>query len=171
MSPVKREAPAASSMDETEAYESTLGSNGHALNGSTLNGHASNGPALNGHRATNDALKVGEELHRASVSPAPATSFDLKPTATVQSQIAKKSGDEHEHFEFGGAPGVTAMMIGFPLLMWYMWIGQEYYAGKFPTPEKGQSFAEFGVHMFNLVKEVILPFTLFDIRHETCFRI
>lgn len=47
------------------------------------------------------------------------------------------------HFEFGGAPGVTAMMIGFPLLMWYMWIGATYYDGKPPMRQDGESYGEF----------------------------
>lgn len=43
------------------------------------------------------------------------------------------------------------MMIIFPLLMWYMWLGATYYDGKFPTPSKGQSFAAFFKHLFDLV--------------------
>ncbi|KAK6500008.1 C-24(28) sterol reductase [Arthrobotrys musiformis] len=67
--------------------------------------------------------------------------------------------DDSINVHFGGVPGVTAMMIGFPLLMWYMWIGQEYYDGNFPTPEKGQSLIDFGKHMFELVKEGAYPNT------------
>ena len=48
--------------------------------------------------------------------------------------------DYSGHYEFGGSLGVLAMMIGFPMLMYYMWIGATYYDGKFPTREKGQSF-------------------------------
>ncbi len=54
-------------------------------------------------------------------------------------------------FEFGGSFGTLAMMLGFPVLMWYMWLGATYYDGKFPTRDLGQSWPEFGRHLFNLV--------------------
>jgi delta24(24(1))-sterol reductase len=49
------------------------------------------------------------------------------------------------------------MMIGFPTLMYYMWIGATFYNGKFPTPEAGQSFADFGKHLGNLLYEHAFP--------------
>lgn len=61
------------------------------------------------------------------------------------------------HFEFGGTPGVTAMMIGFPTLMWYMWIGATYYDGKFPTPAQGESMGEFFSKMVHYIQIVSLP--------------
>ena len=36
--------------------------------------------------------------------------------------------DEIE-YEFGGTAGVLGMLIGFPLLMYYMWICAEFYNG------------------------------------------
>ncbi|KAK5222578.1 C-24(28) sterol reductase [Exophiala xenobiotica] len=51
--------------------------------------------------------------------------------------------DTTGHFEFGGPWGVTAMMIGFPLLMYYMWIGATYYDGKFPAPRDDENMTEF----------------------------
>lgn len=67
-----------------------------------------------------------------------------------------KVGMDHKvdysgRFEFGGSLGVSAMMIGFPLLMWYMWIGSTYYDGKFPTRAPGQSWTEFAEHLGHLV--------------------
>jgi Delta24(24(1))-sterol reductase len=59
--------------------------------------------------------------------------------------------DYSNHFEFGGSWGVSAMMIGFPLLMYYMWIGATYYDGKFPTPSDGEGLVEFGKRMGRLV--------------------
>lgn len=59
--------------------------------------------------------------------------------------------DYSGHFEFGGSLGVSTMMICFPLLMWYMWIGATYYDGKFPTREPGQSFGDFFKHLGSLV--------------------
>jgi Delta24(24(1))-sterol reductase len=58
--------------------------------------------------------------------------------------------DQSGHFEFGGSPGVTAIMIGFPLLMYYMWIGATYYDGLPPRPRNGESLAHFFQTMFNL---------------------
>ncbi|KAK6384696.1 C-24(28) sterol reductase [Exophiala oligosperma] len=51
--------------------------------------------------------------------------------------------DTSGHFEFGGPLGVTAMMIGFPLLMYYMWIGATYYDGKFPLPRSDETVTDF----------------------------
>lgn len=54
-------------------------------------------------------------------------------------------------FEFGGSFGTSSLMLGFPLLMWYMWVGATYYAGKLPLPEDSQSWGEFGKHLAELV--------------------
>ncbi|KAK5987018.1 Delta(24(24(1)))-sterol reductase [Cladobotryum mycophilum] len=54
-------------------------------------------------------------------------------------------------FEFGGSLGTLALMIGFPLLMYYMWIGAAYYDGKLPLPQAGQSLTDFGKHLGDLV--------------------
>ena len=61
------------------------------------------------------------------------------------------------HFEFGGAWGVSAMMVGFPLLMWYMWIGATYYSGHLPLPATGESISDFVKHMSHLVYEGAFP--------------
>lgn len=65
--------------------------------------------------------------------------------------------DTSGFFEFGGSWGVGAMMIGFPLLMWYMWIGATYYNGKFPTRAPGQSYTEFFQYLGNLVYQGAFP--------------
>ena len=49
--------------------------------------------------------------------------------------------------DFGGPFGVSAMMIGFPLLMYYMWMGATYYNGQLPLPDKGQSLSDFFQHL------------------------
>lgn len=59
--------------------------------------------------------------------------------------------DYSGHFEFGGSPGVFTMMVGFPALMYYMWIGATYYGGSFPWPAEGQTIPEFFAHLKNLV--------------------
>lgn len=64
--------------------------------------------------------------------------------------------DHNPHFDFGGTLGVSAMMIGFPLLMWYMWIGATYYDGKFPS-EPSMTWKAFGKHLFNLAYTGAFP--------------
>lgn len=49
------------------------------------------------------------------------------------------------------------MMILFPILMYYMWIGATFYDGKFPTRSAGQSYSDFATHMGNLVYEHAFP--------------
>jgi delta24(24(1))-sterol reductase len=59
--------------------------------------------------------------------------------------------------DFGGPAGVTAMMIGFPTLMYYMWIGATFYDGKFPIPAPGQTMIDFIQHLSNLVYTHAFP--------------
>ena len=44
-----------------------------------------------------------------------------------------------DEFEFGGSVGAMMLIIGFPLLMWYMWIGATYYDGMLPLPKFNQT--------------------------------
>jgi Delta24(24(1))-sterol reductase len=53
--------------------------------------------------------------------------------------------------DFGGSWGTLAMMTGFPLLMYYMWIGVAYYDGQLPLRSPGQSWPDFIVHLARLV--------------------
>ncbi|RAH56227.1 delta(24(24(1)))-sterol reductase [Aspergillus piperis CBS 112811] len=66
----------------------------------------------------------------------------------------EKSSDAHEDekltFEFGGAPGVTMLMLGFPLLMYYMFIGATLYDGHLPLPDENQSITDFLFHLVDL---------------------
>lgn len=50
-------------------------------------------------------------------------------------------------------------MTGFPLLMWYMWIGATYYDGHLPMPEANQTWADFVRRLFLLVYEGAFPTT------------
>ncbi|KAL9126888.1 MAG: hypothetical protein Q9217_004146 [Psora testacea] len=65
--------------------------------------------------------------------------------------------DATEHFEFGGSAGVTIMMVVFPLLMWYMWIGATYYDGKIPWPKRNESWLHFFLMLGNLVYDGAFP--------------
>lgn len=65
--------------------------------------------------------------------------------------------DYSGHFEFGGSWGVSAMLIGFPCLMWYMWIGATYYDGHLPLPANGESLVDFIKQMGHLVYKGAYP--------------
>ena len=74
----------------------------------------------------------------------------------------KQEGSPHDldalaHFEFGGDVGVTLMMVGFPLLMYYMWVGATYYDGLLPLPETEQSFGDFFQHLGHLIYTGAFP--------------
>jgi delta24(24(1))-sterol reductase len=71
----------------------------------------------------------------------------------------KYTDGESDEFEFGGSLGAASLMICFPLLMWYMWIGATYYDGQFPTPEPDQSWDDFVHHLARLVYEGAYPTT------------
>ena len=65
--------------------------------------------------------------------------------------------EENAEFEFGGSVGVSIMMVTFPLLMYYMWIGQTYYNGHLPVPQPGEDIREFLKHLGNLAYEGAFP--------------
>ena len=65
--------------------------------------------------------------------------------------------DSSGHFEFGGSWGVSAMMAGFPLLMYYMWIGATYYDGRLPRPTKDQNGWQFVGEMVGLAYSGAFP--------------
>lgn len=49
------------------------------------------------------------------------------------------------------------MMIGFPLLMWYMFVGAVCYNGRLPLPAQGQSLADFAKHIAGLAYTHAFP--------------
>lgn len=65
--------------------------------------------------------------------------------------------DGSGHYEFGGTPGAIAIIIGSPLIMYYMWLGATYYDGQFPTPTKGQSYGDFLQHLGSLIYTGAFP--------------
>ena len=65
--------------------------------------------------------------------------------------------DTSGHFEFGGSLGVSAIMIGFPLLMYYMWLGATNYDGKLPKPAAGESMFHFFQRMGSMIREDAFP--------------
>jgi delta24(24(1))-sterol reductase len=65
--------------------------------------------------------------------------------------------DYSGHYEFGGPWFILVMMFGFPVIMWYMWIGATHYDGRFPLPEPGQSWGDFARHLVHLVYTDAFP--------------
>ncbi|KAJ5491513.1 Delta(24(24(1)))-sterol reductase [Penicillium diatomitis] len=96
-------------------------------------------------------MAVSSRATKAGASSARTTSNH---TSTRAAQFVDGASDE---FEFGGAMGSAMLMSGFPLLMWYMWIGATYYDGKLPLPEADQTWIEFGRHLCHLVYEGAYP--------------
>ncbi|KAL8761470.1 MAG: hypothetical protein Q9184_002405 [Pyrenodesmia sp. 2 TL-2023] len=64
-----------------------------------------------------------------------------------------------DDIEFGGSLGVSMMIITFPLLMYYLWIGATYYDGHLPWPASDQSFPEFFKQLGSLAYEGAFPNT------------
>ncbi|ORY78595.1 ergosterol biosynthesis ERG4/ERG24 [Protomyces lactucae-debilis] len=65
--------------------------------------------------------------------------------------------DKTGHREFGGPVGVTALMFGFPCLMWYLWVSSTFYDGKFATPAASESLADFARKVASLVYKHAFP--------------
>lgn len=65
--------------------------------------------------------------------------------------------DYSGHVDFGGSWGVGMMIIGFPSLMYYMWIGATFYDGKLPKPVEGQSIIDFVQYLGGIVYEHAYP--------------
>ncbi|KAK5089088.1 C-24(28) sterol reductase [Lithohypha guttulata] len=65
--------------------------------------------------------------------------------------------DRSDRKDFGGSIGVSAMMVGFPLLMYYMWIGATYYDGHLPQRQPDQSMSNFLRHLCHLAYEGAFP--------------
>lgn len=57
-------------------------------------------------------------------------------------------------YEFGGPVGVTAMMIGFPILMYYLWICLWFYDGQIVYPSSLDDVQPFLWRMWEHVKVV-----------------
>jgi delta24(24(1))-sterol reductase len=138
------------SLDGTDEYDSTTpeplsenDGNGNGYATGYANGHVDD---TNGY-AKGAALKA--ELG-ATIKAEKAEKAHIK-------ELDNPAIDTSNKTEFGGSFGVGAMMIGFPALMYYMWIGAFFYDGKFPTPAQGQSYGDFFAHLVNLVKTEAYP--------------
>lgn len=75
-----------------------------------------------------DPQILGGGKQRAAVQTAPGISI------TEKGRERDKAMDTHHEYEFGGPWGVTAMIFGFPVLMYYLWICLWFYDGQFAHP-------------------------------------
>jgi delta24(24(1))-sterol reductase len=123
----------------------------------TENEPDTNGSAVNGHSASNGPTSK-------SIASNKNSSLEDKVNAIKKGEIIDgwmpgldPKVDYSGHFEFGGSWGVSAIMVGFTLLMYYMWIGAIYYDGKLPLPEKGQSIPAFVVYLGGLAYNGAFP--------------
>ncbi|KAL7270395.1 C-24(28) sterol reductase [Rhizina undulata] len=65
--------------------------------------------------------------------------------------------DSSGEFEFGGVWGTGFVMVFFPFLMWYLWIGQVYYSSQFPLPAAGENLVDFVKQLYELAVECARP--------------
>ncbi|THH17795.1 hypothetical protein EW146_g3095 [Bondarzewia mesenterica] len=85
------------------------------------------------------------------------TSKDLQVTTTDEGRKADERLDKHDTYEFGGPWGVTAMMIGFPSLMYYLWICLWFHDGQLVFPKAGNEIQPFLVEMWAHVRDDASP--------------
>lgn len=64
---------------------------------------------------------------------------------------------EDIEWEFGGPAGALGMMVGFPLLMWYMWLLAQFFDGQAAWPAPGQSWLDFGYQLWTLFVDYGVP--------------
>ncbi|KAG2365024.1 ergosterol biosynthesis ERG4/ERG24 family-domain-containing protein [Suillus spraguei] len=64
-------------------------------------------------------------------------------TTTDEGRKVDQLLHEHQTYEFGGPAGVTAMMVGFPILMYYLWICLWFYDGKLVYPTSCEDIVPF----------------------------
>lgn len=111
--------------------------------------------------ASPENLKNGKATRSSSKGRASTENTMTNGTANGPAKRRKEGKDPRidykPHFEFGGSWGVSAMMIFFPLLMWYMWIGATYYGGHLPLPDNGETTLDFLEHLGGLVYNGAFP--------------
>jgi delta24(24(1))-sterol reductase len=66
------------------------------------------------------------------------------------------TGVQCVRYEFGGPWGVTAMMTGFPILMYYLWICLWFYDGQLVRPSSLDDIQPFLQRMWAHVRDVSL---------------
>lgn len=75
--------------------------------------------------------------------------------------------DDSGEKEFGGTLGTGFVMCFFPVLMWYLWVGQVYYDSQLPLPKAGQPILEFVKSLYHMAYEVLF-LTQPILLHDNC---
>ncbi|KAG6302005.1 hypothetical protein E4U09_004010 [Claviceps aff. purpurea] len=106
------------------------------------------------------AVRTGAPSNGFSSEKSSTSNASTKPKAAESAKAGVIDGwiegqdpkiDYSGEFEFGGSWGTLSMMLLFPVLMWYMWIGATYYDGKFPSRTPGQTWVSFASELANFV--------------------
>ncbi|RYN16431.1 Delta(24(24(1)))-sterol reductase [Alternaria tenuissima] len=87
----------------------------------------------------------------------PNSSVTESETSELKGQQSLSPTDASTAREFGGPLGMLAMMLGFPLLMYFMWAGAVFYDGQIPRPAQNESFAAFAQHLWFLIRTEAYP--------------
>ncbi|CAI2186161.1 11039_t:CDS:2, partial [Funneliformis geosporum] len=76
-----------------------------------------------------------------------------------------KCSDDEIVLEFGGPWGVTAMMIGFPLLMFYLWGCLQFYRGKLVSPLENELWSKIVIEAWPTwyATKIYVTFCLFEL--------
>ncbi|KAK9472679.1 ergosterol biosynthesis ERG4/ERG24 [Dipodascopsis tothii] len=93
---------------------------------------------------------------------APKTPAKAAPKTPAKAKANGKAAkaaeaDVFTGYDFGGPIGVSLMMTGFPLLMWYLWICATYYGGHLATPVAGESLKDFALRLYGHWYEGAFP--------------
>ncbi|CCO29905.1 hypothetical protein BN14_03928 [Rhizoctonia solani AG-1 IB] len=76
---------------------------------------------------------------------------------TVAGKASDARLDSHEHYEFGGPIGVTAMMAFFPPMMYYFWICLRFYNGSLVHPKSFGDIGSFLSRMWQHIRQDAAP--------------
>ncbi|KJZ79666.1 hypothetical protein HIM_01135 [Hirsutella minnesotensis 3608] len=144
--------------------EDIVPTNGHATAPPASNGHAKSRQSTNGVNGMNGTNGTAKNPKVANGNGVSHKSAGKASDAAGAHGVVDgwKPGQDPKidysgEFEFGGSFGTASMMILFPILMWYMWIGASYYDGKFPSRTPGQTWLEFASEMAHLVYTGAFP--------------
>ncbi|GAA5912614.1 delta(24(24(1)))-sterol reductase [Sporobolomyces salmoneus] len=110
-------------------------------------------------------MAASEVRQRSSVSSkSTSSSINNKDNTSLSSSSSPSSVDDVTHeLEFGGAPGTLAMMIGFPLLFYYLYVCLFFNNAQFTTPTNARTIFgpggwwEFLKYISKLVIETASP--------------
>ncbi|KAF8735387.1 hypothetical protein AX14_002140 [Amanita brunnescens Koide BX004] len=76
---------------------------------------------------------------------------------TEEGKASDQRLDTHETYEFGGPWGVVAIMTGFPILMYYLWICLWFYDGKLVSPTSVGDIIPFLLRMWEHIRVDAYP--------------